>query len=231
MIKIKKNRGLNNKAKSNIVLILYLSFIFIIVILLLNIKDRQQITGYAVLGPNNPGTMADDASIGSRYWTVVDNAKTSDNNPAYCGSTDVICHYLKATNFGFNIPISATISGVKVEIERKANWNTQNQHVTDYSIKLVRNNIAYGKIDEKTLIELIEKRGELNPEHKKTKGKIDSKLIASKIIKNENLKDLEIKPFFRLHPPRKGINSKQHFPQGVLGDHKEKINDLIKRML
>lgn len=39
------------------------------------------------------------------------------------------------------------------------------------------------------------------------------------------------KPFFRLHPPRGGINSKQHFPGGVLGDHGNKINELIKRML
>lgn len=39
------------------------------------------------------------------------------------------------------------------------------------------------------------------------------------------------KKFFRLHPPRKGIKSKLHFPKGVLGDNKDKINDLILRML
>ncbi|KKL95423.1 hypothetical protein LCGC14_1854700, partial [marine sediment metagenome] len=42
---------------------------------------------------------------------------------------------------------------------------------------------------------------------------------------------LNLKPFFRLHPPRKGIKSKLHFPKGVLGDNKEKINDLVLRML
>jgi large subunit ribosomal protein L30 len=40
-----------------------------------------------------------------------------------------------------------------------------------------------------------------------------------------------IKPFFRLHPPRGGINSKEKFPKGSLGDNQEKINELVRRML
>jgi ribosomal protein L30/L7E len=68
-------------------------------------------------------------------------------------------------------------------------------------IEKVRNQVAYGEITEDTLKKLNEKR--------KTK----------------------IKNFFRLHPPRKGINAKLHFPKGVLGNNKEKINDLVERML
>lgn len=49
--------------------------------------------------------------------------------------------------------------------------------------------------------------------------------------KIEEKRKTKIKNFFRLHPPRKGINSKRHFPKGVLGDHGEKINDLVERML
>ena len=30
-------------------------------------------------GPNNPGTMADDATVGTKEWGAVDNAKVSDN--------------------------------------------------------------------------------------------------------------------------------------------------------
>ena len=41
----------------------------------------------------------------------------------------------------------------------------------------------------------------------------------------------KIDNFFRLHPPRGGIKTKLHFPKGVLGNHKEKINELIERML
>ena len=39
--------------------------------------------------------------------------------------------------------------------------------------------------------------------------------------------------FFRLHPPRKGIDSKKGFGvgKGVLGNHGDKINELIGRML
>jgi large subunit ribosomal protein L30 len=72
-------------------------------------------------------------------------------------------------------------------------------------IEKVRDFVAYGEIDEKTYKELVEKRGK----------KVDGKL----------------KPFFRLHPARGGIETKKHFPKGVLGNHKEKINDLIVRML
>ncbi len=70
-------------------------------------------------------------------------------------------------------------------------------------IKKLRNFVAYGELNEETYKELVEKRG----------GKI--------------------KNFFRLHPPRKGIDSKKHFGvhKGVLGDNKEKINELIRRML
>jgi len=43
--------------------------------------------------------------------------------------------------------------------------------------------------------------------------------------------DGELKPFFRLHPPRGGLkNSKEPFPKGVLGYNKE-INELVERML
>ncbi len=75
-------------------------------------------------------------------------------------------------------------------------------------IKKVRNFVAYGGIDKETYDEL-----------KKIRGKKDDKG--------------KIKPFFRLHPPRKGIESKKHFGvgKGVLGNNKDKINDLIRRML
>lgn len=39
--------------------------------------------------------------------------------------------------------------------------------------------------------------------------------------------------YYRLNPPRKGIDSKKPFGKnkGVLGDNKEKINELILRMI
>src|SRR3989338_3233422 len=75
-------------------------------------------------------------------------------------------------------------------------------------IKIARDFVAFGEISDETYKKLKEARG------KKVSGKL--------------------KPFFRLHPPRKGIDSKKHFGEtkkGVLGNNKEKINELVLRML
>ncbi|MCK9597226.1 uL30 family ribosomal protein [Candidatus Pacearchaeota archaeon] len=96
-------------------------------------------------------------------------------------------------------------------------------------IRKIENFVAYGKINPETLEKLIEKRGQQT-----NKKKIDAKKAAEELIKGKDYEELNLKPFFRLHPPRKGIDSKKHFgtsSKGVLGDNKEKINDLILRML
>lgn len=68
-------------------------------------------------------------------------------------------------------------------------------------LEKVKHYVAFGEIDDATLKELKEKRGK------------------------------ESKSFFRLHPPRGGIKSKLQYPKGVLGNNKEKINELVMRML
>ena len=93
---------------------------------------------------------------------------------------------------------------------------------------LIRNHTAYGNIDDETLKLLIQKRAVA-----KNKSK---KINVEKTIEQleKGLSDIDIKPFFRLHPPRGGIDAKKHFgttKKAVLGDNKEKINDLIRRML
>jgi len=95
-------------------------------------------------------------------------------------------------------------------------------------LQKLRNNVAFGTIDKETLEELIKKRAV--PLDKKTK--INAKAIVDGLDK-KSLAELGVKPFFRLHPPRKGIESKKHFGvgKGVLGDNREKINDLVRRML
>ena len=94
-------------------------------------------------------------------------------------------------------------------------------------IRKMRNFVAFGEISKTTFEKLIEKRGQIIDKKKK----IDAKKIADKIEKGTKYSDLNLKPFFRLHPPRGGIKSKTHFPKGVLGNHGEKINKLIERML
>jgi len=94
-------------------------------------------------------------------------------------------------------------------------------------IKKVRNFVAFGEISDEMFEKLIEARGQIIDKDKK----IDSKNIISEIKKGKKYQELNLKPFFRLHPARKGINAKVHFPKGVLGDNKSKINDLLGRML
>ena len=75
-------------------------------------------------------------------------------------------------------------------------------------IEKMRDHVAYGEISDDVYKELVKQRGR--------KGK-----------------DGKLKPFFRLHPPRKGIESKKHFGvgKGVLGNNGDKINELVLRML
>lgn len=96
-------------------------------------------------------------------------------------------------------------------------------------VEKVRNYTAYGKIDKETLILLIKKRGKAIGKENINAEKIAEEFLTSKTEKKLN--EFGIKPFFRLHPPLKGIHSKLHYPKGVLGDNKDKINELIRRML
>lgn len=86
-------------------------------------------------------------------------------------------------------------------------------------IEKVRDFVAFGEIDKETYHELVSKRGK--------KQGTKSPTSSAEASSNEG------KKFFNLHPPRGGIDSKKHFgvDKGVLGNNKEKINDLIKRML
>jgi len=81
-------------------------------------------------------------------------------------------------------------------------------------VKKVKDYVTWGEIDEETLKLLTEKRRE------KTKNKKGKEIV---------------KPFFRLSPPRKGFGRKgikmPFSSRGALGYRKEKINDLIKRMI
>ena len=70
-------------------------------------------------------------------------------------------------------------------------------------LKRVDSFVAHGELDDTTYKKLVEARGS------------------------------KIKNFFRLHPPRKGIDAKKHFGvnKGVLGNNGKEISKLIERML
>ena len=95
-------------------------------------------------------------------------------------------------------------------------------------LKNLRDYVAYGRINEQLLVRMIELRGQSIDKKKK----IDANAIAHALGK-KTLTELGVKPFFRLHPPRGGIESKNHFGvgKGVLGNNLEHINNLVERML
>jgi len=95
-------------------------------------------------------------------------------------------------------------------------------------LRLVRDFVAFGPISEESLSKIITIRGQPI----KSNTKIDAKAIILGLEK-KSLSELGLKPFFRLHPPRGGIESKKHFGvgKGVLGDNKDNINKLLERML
>ena|SRR3989304_4043348 len=94
-------------------------------------------------------------------------------------------------------------------------------------IRKIEDSVAFGEINKDVFEKLIDARGQRINKGKK----VDSKKAAEEIGKGKKYEDLNLKPFFRLHPPRGGIKSKVHFPRGVLGNNGEKINNLVLRML
>lgn len=72
-------------------------------------------------------------------------------------------------------------------------------------IKSVRNFVAYGEMSDATYKKLVDARGKKDSEG-------------------------NLKPFFRLHPPRGGAKTKVHYPKGILGENKE-MDKLVERML
>ncbi|WP_456368922.1 50S ribosomal protein L30 [Thermococcus sp.] len=109
-------------------------------------------------------------------------------------------------------------------------------------IQKVKDYITWGEIDKETLVKLLRKRGRLVGNKPITDDYVREKLgmsleeFAEKVINGEmKLRDLpNLKPVFRLHPPRGGLkgSKKRSFKEGgALGYRGEKINDLIERML
>ena len=105
--------------------------------------------------------------------------------------------------------------------------------------------IAYGEIDEKTLLRLLRTRGKvegnkpLTDEHIKNLTKYKdlkefSKALLSGEIKYRTQDVYKIKPVFRLHPPRKGHRGtiKRHYNEGgTLGYVDQFINVMLHKMM
>jgi len=138
----------------------------------------------------------------------------------------IICIIRIRGRVGLKKEIAETLH--RLRLRRKYSCVVINSNEKNLSLtKKIKDFVAFGEINDKTFEKLLESRGQLIDKTKKT----DIKKVFEGLKKGKKYEELNLKPFFRLHPPRKGINSKIHFPKGILGNNKEKINELVERML
>jgi large subunit ribosomal protein L30 len=121
-----------------------------------------------------------------------------------------------------------------VILEENVVYKGMLQRVKDYT--------TWGEINKETLTKLLASRGRLSGDAPLTEEylkkatpyqsfeKLSEAIVENKVI----YKDIpEVKPLFRLNPPRKGYRTvKRSFvKKGSLGYRKDAINTLIERML
>lgn len=109
-------------------------------------------------------------------------------------------------------------------------------------LQKAKDQITWGEVSKETITLLLKERGrvignkKLSDEYIKKAGYKSLSDLAEAIQKTtveySNLPD--IKPMFRLHPPKKGFKGKvkkSYTTGGVTGYRGEAINDLIRRMI
>lgn len=81
------------------------------------------------------GTAADDSGTGTVAWSNPTKVIMEDADPATVTlNTGATSHYLKATEFGFNIGTGSTISGIQVSIKRRGSVGA----IADSRVRLVK---------------------------------------------------------------------------------------------
>lgn len=109
-------------------------------------------------------------------------------------------------------------------------------------IRKIKDYSTWGEVTPETLFLLLEKKGRLRGNKKLTNDYVKNELGFSSIaelaqaiyVSEINFWKLSnIKPIFRLHPPRKGFRKsiRRPYPNGELGYRGEDINKLIFRMI
>lgn len=97
-------------------------------------------------------------------------------------------------------------------------------------LKKVENYATFGIVDETTFKKVVEKRGKIIKDKK-----VDLKKASEEVLKGKKFNEAGIKNCFRLSPPKKGFErkgiKKAFSIGGALGNRKEKINELIEKML
>ena len=122
-----------------------------------------------------------------------------------------------------------------VIVPNTTHYNGMLQKVKDY--------VTWGEIEQDVLVDMIKQRGQLKggapvtDKYIKAKTNFSTIKDLSKAVVEETVayKDIpDVKPIFRLHPPRKGgyEGIKRSFTAGgALGYREKEINNLLRRMI
>lgn len=106
-------------------------------------------------------------------------------------------------------------------------------------VEKVHDYVAYGEPDAATVASLLADRGEtlhggdVDDDFAAEQGYDSVNALAEAAVEGETtLREAGVDPTVRLHPPRKGHDGIKHsYKQGgVLGNHGDEIDDLLRRM-
>lgn len=96
-------------------------------------------------GANYPDSGQNLNGPGTQAWSNPGDVDANDGDYAEAGlSANEISDYLRATDYDFTIPATATINGITVEIERRSNSTTGGNSVRDYSVQMVKGGVIVG---------------------------------------------------------------------------------------
>ncbi len=87
-------------------------------------------------GPNNAGAGTDVSGVGSSSWLNPTRVTANDNSYVTANGYSQT-HYLEATNYGFVIPVGATVNGIQVSIGRFGTTGMGND-ARDNTVKLIK---------------------------------------------------------------------------------------------
>ncbi|MCX8174877.1 MAG: DUF5011 domain-containing protein [Candidatus Micrarchaeota archaeon] len=106
-------------------------------------------SAYAASVSKNGGTFLSSYFSGADYqWSNPSRAQASDNQYATTtlSQSSGVSYYLNATNFSFNLPSNAVITGIEVAIERRQACASGSctSNVTDVEVRLQKNGALVG---------------------------------------------------------------------------------------
>lgn len=104
--------------------------------------------GYEIpISTTKRATVGTNGGTGIVNWAI-GSTTTATFSPLVGGVATT--KYLQATNFGFNIPPDAKITGIEVFINRKSDKDESTRYVKDNTIRLIKNSVITGDNKAKT---------------------------------------------------------------------------------